>query len=359
MDYKGRGLSVFVDHCVGKSSKVGGWRLWVDRIGGNRKNVADDFIDLVDEMEENRKTTIIVSSHNYENTPSIEKIGDLVARIQAIGADIAKITTTALDITDNARILQLLPYSLIPIIGIAMGEKGLISRVLSAKFGGFLTFATLEGGPATTPGQLTVKCLLDLYNFRQIGADTKVHGVIGNPISHSKSPHLYNAAFQSVGFNGVYLHLLVESVSDFLKTYSSLDFVGYSYTIPHKIAGLKCCDEVDPIAKAIGAISCMVRRPFDGKLIGYNIDYMGAIAALEQGLQGSSDGSSSMISPLSNKLMVVVGAGGAGKALAYGGKTKGARVVITDSIIEKAVDLANNIGGRVIRMGELDEFAPE
>ncbi|KAL2942282.1 Bifunctional 3-dehydroquinate dehydratase/shikimate dehydrogenase chloroplastic [Bienertia sinuspersici] len=240
-----------------------------------------------------------------------------------------------------------------------MGEKGLISRVLSAKFGGFLTFATLEGGPATTPGQLTVKCLLDLYNFRQIGADTKVHGVIGNPISHSKSPHLYNAAFQSVGFNGVYLHLLVESVSDFLKTYSSLDFVGYSYTIPHKIAGLKCCDEVDPIAKAIGAISCMVRRPFDGKLIGYNIDYMGAIAALEQGLQGSSDGSSSMISPLSNKLMVVVGAGGAGKALAYGGKTKGARVVITDSIIEKAVDLANNIGGRVIRMGELDEFAPE
>ena len=116
-------------------------------------------------------------------------------------------------------------------IGIAMGEKGFMSRVLSAKFGGFLTFASIEVGAVSALGQPTIRDLLDLYNFRQIGADTKVHGVIGNPISHSKSPHLYNAAFKSAGFDGIYLPLLVDNVSDYLNTYSSPDFVGYRYVI--------------------------------------------------------------------------------------------------------------------------------
>jgi len=114
-------------------------------------------------------------------------------------------------------------------IGIAMGEKGFISRVLCAKFGGFLTFGSIEAGAISAPGQTTIKELLDLYNFRQIGVGTKVHGVIGNPIGHSKSPHLYNPAFKSVGFDGIYLPLLIDNVSDFLNTYSSPDFVGYRY----------------------------------------------------------------------------------------------------------------------------------
>ena len=115
----------------------------------------------------------------------------------------------------------------VPIIGLVMGEKGLMSRVLSAKFGGFLTFGSIEAGFISAPGQPTIRELLDLYNFRLIGSDTKVHGVIGNPIGHSKSPHLYNAAFESIGFNGIYLPLLVDSVARFLETYSSPDFVGY------------------------------------------------------------------------------------------------------------------------------------
>ena len=112
-------------------------------------------------------------------------------------------------------------------IGLVMKEKGLISRILSAKFGGYLTFGSLEAGVVSAPGQPTIKDLLDLYNFRQIGPDTKVLGVIGNPIGHSKIPHLYNAAFKSVGFNGIYLPLLADNVENFLDTYSSPDFVGY------------------------------------------------------------------------------------------------------------------------------------
>ncbi|XP_061349471.1 bifunctional 3-dehydroquinate dehydratase/shikimate dehydrogenase, chloroplastic-like [Gastrolobium bilobum] len=319
--------------------------------------VAHDFYKSIGGKKPDN-VKIIVSSHNFENTPSVEEIGNLAARIQASGADVVKVATTALDITDSARVFQVLVHSQVPMIGIAMGEKGFMSRVLCAKFGGFLTFGSIEAGAISAPGQPTIKDLLDLYNFRQIGVATKVHGVIGNPVGHSKSPHLYNAAFKAVGFDGVYLPLLVDNVSDFLNTYSSPDFVGYSYTIPHKEDGLRCCDEVDPIAKAIGAISCMIKRPHDGKLIGYNVDYLGAIAAIEEGILGLN-GRSISGSPLYGKLFVVMGAGGAGKALAYGGKEKGARVVVANRTYAKAKELASKVEGEAITLSELENFHPQ
>lgn len=109
----------------------------------------------------------------------------------------------------------------------AMGERGLMSRVLSPKYGGYLTFATIERGRESAPGQPTIRDLVDLFNFRQIGPDTKVFGIIGKPVGHSKSPLLYNKAFRSVGFDGVYVHLLVDNVKNFFETYSSKDFAGF------------------------------------------------------------------------------------------------------------------------------------
>ncbi|KAB1214065.1 Bifunctional 3-dehydroquinate dehydratase/shikimate dehydrogenase, chloroplastic [Morella rubra] len=305
------------------------------------------------------KSKVIVSSHNYQDTPSMEDLGNLVARIQATGADIVKIATTALEITDVARVFQITVHSQAPVIGIVMGERGFISRILCPKFGGFLTFGTIESGIVSAPGQPTMKDLLQLYNFRQIGPDTKVFGIIGKPVHHSKSPILYNEAFKSVGFNGVYVPLLVDDVANFLKAYSSSDFAGFSCTIPHKEAALKCCDEVDPVAKSIGAVNCIIRRPSDGKLFGYNTDYVGAISAIEHGLRGSHDSSKSCDSPLAGKLFVVIGAGGAGKALAYGAQEKGARVVIANRTYDRARELADIVGGDALSLADLENFHPE
>ncbi|XP_057957467.1 bifunctional 3-dehydroquinate dehydratase/shikimate dehydrogenase, chloroplastic-like isoform X3 [Malania oleifera] len=305
---------------------------------------------------------VIVSSHNYQNTPSVEDLGNLVARIQEAGADIVKIATTASDISDVTRIFQITVHSQVssvPIIGLVMDERGLMSRILCPKFGGYLTFGTLESGIVSAPGQPTIKDLMNLYNFRQLGPDTKVFGIIGKPVSHSKSPILYNEAFKSVGFNGVYLHLLVDDIANFLHTYSSTDFSGFSCTIPHKEAALKCCDEVDSVAKSIGAVNCIIRRQSDGKLFGYNTDYFGAISAIEDGLRGSHNNSSTINSPLAGKLFVVIGAGGAGKALAYGAKEKGARVVIANRTYDRARELADTIGGDALSISELNNFHPE
>ncbi|KAK1387652.1 Shikimate dehydrogenase (NADP(+)) [Heracleum sosnowskyi] len=322
---------------------------------------ADDFNSLI-RGKKPEKCKLVVSSHNYQYTPSVEDLGNLVAVIQASGADIVKIATFALDITDVARIFQITVHSqvssCVPIIALVMGERGLISRILCPKFGGYLTFGTLEAGVVSAPGQPTITDLLNLYNFRQIGPDTKIYGIIGKPVGHSKSPILYNEAFRSAGFKGVYVHLLVDDLQKFLESYSSTDFAGFSCTIPHKESAVKCCDEVDSVAKSIGAVNCIVRRN-NGKLFGCNTDYVGAISAIEDGLRGSHLVDSAAGSPLAGKLFVVIGAGGAGKALAYGAKEKGARVVIANRTYDRARELADTIGGHALSLSDLNSFCPE
>lgn len=102
-----------------------------------------------------------------------------------------------------------------------------MSRILCPKFGGYLTFGSLEQGKVSAPGQPTIEELISLYNFRSIDTNTKVFGIIGKPVSHSKSPKLYNGAFKADGFNGVFMHLLVDDVYKFFETYSSSDFSGF------------------------------------------------------------------------------------------------------------------------------------
>ncbi|KAL8508076.1 hypothetical protein ACS0TY_018578 [Phlomoides rotata] len=318
--------------------------------------VAHEFNNFMNGYK-SEKCKVIISSHNYESTPSAEDLGNLVARIQASGADIVKFATTAQDITDVARVFQITVHSQIPIIALVMGERGILSRLVCPKFGGYLTFGTLERGKVSAPGQPTIEELISLYNIRSIDTETKVFGLIGKPVSHSKSPNLYNPAFKAVGFNGVFVHLLVDDVRKFFDTYSHPDFSGFSCTIPHKEAALACCDEVDPVAKTIGAVNCIIRRPTDGKLLGYNTDYIGAISSIETGLRGFENGASG--SPLAGKLFVVIGAGGAGKALAFGAKEKGARVVIANRNYDRARELADYVGAQALSLAELNNFHPE
>ncbi|KAL6013007.1 hypothetical protein ACLOJK_003497 [Asimina triloba] len=131
--------------------------------------------------------------------------------------------------------------------------------------------------------------------------------------------------------------------------------------IPHKEAAVGVCDEVHPLAKSIGAVNTIVRRASDGKLIGYNTDCEAAITAMEDAfrVRKGASGEASNTSPLARKLFVLVGAGGAGRALAFGAKSRGARIVIFNRNYERAKALAQAVGGEARPFEEKDSFCPE
>ncbi len=138
-----------------------------------------------------------------------------------------------------------------------------------------------------------------------INAHTQFCGVIGNPVEHSLSPAIHNAAFQKLGLDFVYLAWRVESIGDAVKGLRALgNFRGASVTIPHKVTAMPFLDEIDATARHIGAINTIVAE--EGKLIGFNTDATGALRALQEGK-----------APLKDEMVVVLGSGGAARAIAF------------------------------------------
>lgn len=346
-------------------------------------------------------TKIILSSHNFGETPSDAVLENTLQQMWTSGADVAKIATTATNIIDCARVLTLLKTSQGPCIALCMGERGQPTRMLAAKYGGYLTFGALGGGKESAPGQPTLHQLKHMYRLPDLTSDCQIYGVIGNPVSHSRSPQLHNAAMAAAGLDSVYMPLLVDNLQSFLNTYSSPDYKGFSVTIPHKLAALECADEVDSVAQQIGAVNTLIRQD-DGTLKGFNTDWSAAVTAIEEGLHSDSHAvaeltssqhstqaesgsgpSSSSSDPtaslgaeeattsgrvfeegqgerqsesvLKGRTVVVIGAGGAGRALAFGAAHKGAKVIIANRSTDKAEKLAAQIAGgaQVVSLDQL------
>jgi shikimate dehydrogenase len=138
-----------------------------------------------------------------------------------------------------------------------------------------------------------------------IDAATQFCGVIGNPVEHSLSPAIHNAAFRKLGLNFVYLAWKVEAIGDAVKGLRALgNFRGASVTIPHKVAVLPFLDEVEATARHIGAINTIVAEK--GNLLGINTDATGALRALQEAN-----------APLQGEQVVVLGSGGAARAIAF------------------------------------------
>ncbi|KAG2426447.1 hypothetical protein HXX76_011678 [Chlamydomonas incerta] len=300
-------------------------------------------------------TKVILSYHDFKQTPDAAVLNKLATAMRQAGADIVKLAAMANDIGDAARMLDLLRNKDGPMIALSMGERGQIVRLLAAKYGGHLTFAAMSPERASAPGQPDIGRLAGLFNYRKQTAATKVFGIIGNPVTQSKSPLIHNTAFQHIGFDGVYVPLLVDDLDRFLAAFADYDdFAGFSVTIPHKEAALRAAKDVDPVAAQIGAVNTLIRQA-DGSFKGYNTDWEAAIAAIERGLAGvpggaaaaaaaaaaaKKGGGAAAASPLKGKTVVVIGAGGAGRALAFGAAARGARVLIANRSRDRADALA-------------------
>jgi len=308
-----------------------------------------DYVDVeydsIKQITRRNSSKIIISHHNFKETPhDISKIYDDICQQKP---DIAKIVTYANDITDNIRIFELLKSAKVPTISFCMGESGYISRILTSRFGGFLTFASLEKGKESAPGQLTADELTNTYRFKEINRETKLYGIIGNPVSHSMSPAIHNAAFKEKRLNNIYVPLKVADIDTFMREYRKIDFHGFSVTIPHKESVLPFLDNIDDTAGKIGAINTIVNQ--NGKLIGYNTDCMAAVMGLECSLTETDE-------TLNNKKISIIGAGGAARAIAFGLKEKGCNITIFNRTIKRAEKLSHDVQCRFENFEEIHKL---
>ncbi len=301
-----------------------------------------DYIDLEEDIAGSiprfGKTKRLISYHNFRKTP--DDVEAIYAKMTELDPDVIKVCTMANHPQDNLRVLKLIKAGKIPTIGICMGDMGMPSRILAGKFGAPFTYATFHQERTLSPGQLSFNEMVNLYHYDQINEATEVFGVIADPIGHSLSPLIHNRAFVERKMNRVYLPFRVprDQVGSFFDEAAELDIRGLSVTIPHKETVLSLLDEADDLVKGIGACNTVVFK--DGKRVGYNTDCSAAITSIETVLgQGAK---------LDGKTALIMGAGGVGRAMAYGLLKRGATVVVSDGKDDVAKRLASDLKCKMV-----------
>jgi 3-dehydroquinate dehydratase/shikimate dehydrogenase len=277
----------------------------------------------------------LISFHDFRGTP--KNLAAIARRLVRIGGDGVKIATHCRSLADSLRVLRT-ARGRRNVIAVPMGETGLPARVLALQQGSALAYAAVE--QATAPGQLSLEDMKRVYRADKLNRRTRVYGVIGDPVGHSLSPQMQNAAFHARGMNAVYLPFLVRDLRDFLCAIEPLGIAGFSVTLPHKERILRQLDDCDPLAAAIGAVNTVVVRG-GGRLYGYNTDYVGVLRALERRI------------PLRGSRVLLFGAGGAARAVAFALAQGGATVCVCARRMARAKGLARAVGGEAVERRRL------
>jgi 3-dehydroquinate dehydratase/shikimate dehydrogenase len=277
------------------------------------------------------RAQLIVSYHNYENTPQIDQV---IKRMTRVPADIYKLVTTARKPSDSARVLAAAKSSSrVKMVVLAMGELGFPTRVLSTSWGGIFTYAAPMHAQGTAAGQVSARQLRHLYRIEKVTKSAKVFGVIAEPVRHSLSPVIHNRAFQARRLDAVYLPFLVSppQLRDFFVAADKMPIAGFSVTIPHKQKVLRYLDNVDPLARRIGAVNTVWKKA--GKWRGTNTDAIGVVNPLSKHLR------------LAKATVLVAGNGGAARGAASALIEAGATVSLVGRNPDRVRALARMCGG--------------
>jgi 3-dehydroquinate dehydratase/shikimate dehydrogenase len=272
----------------------------------------------------------IASAHFFGKNPANQR--RVVAALWKTRPDAIKIAANCSSLAAGMKLLRLARGKRNTIV-IPMGDVVLPLRCLALRAGGTLTYAPVEN--ATAPGQVSLDTFKNLFKADRISRKTCVYGVIGNPIAHSLSPQLQNAGFQARKMDAVYFPFLVHDLPDFLGAVKLLGIRGFSVTLPHKQKILRYLDGCDPLASAIGAVNTVVVSS-TGNLFGYNTDYVGVLRTLQERVT------------LSQSHVLILGAGGAARAVAFALTQSGASVCICARRPKEAKKLARAVGAKEI-----------
>ncbi len=292
------------------------------------------------------RASLILSTHDFRQRPA-----DLLQRIEAMMNEelcaVAKVAWRARSLRDNLEALDLVAERPMPTIALCMGPFGLMSRVLGAKAGALLVYASTGPGDETAPGQPPVAELETLYRFGQIDSATAVYGVIGWPVGQSLGPVIHNAGFEAVGHNGVYLPLPIPPEYEHFKAtvgslvdHERLGFRGASVTAPHKENLVRFVQErggeVDAVAQRLGAANTLVVNRA-GDLRCTNTDAAAVLESLCAAMQVDP-------SELRDQRVALLGAGGVAMAVGGALADAGAVVVVFNRTSERARALVDRLG---------------
>ncbi len=240
--------------------------------------------DVAGEIPRFGPTKRVISYHDFRKTP--DNLEEIHAALASKDADIVKLATMANHPEDNLRMLRLAQSSEVPTIGLCMGDIGVPSRILASRFGAPFTYATFHHERRLAPGQLSFQEMMEIYHYNEITPETEVYGVIGDPIEHSLSPLVHNAAFRELKMNKVYVPFRVprEDLPGFVDVAREFGLRGLSVTIPHKEAVLRKVTQFEAAVKGMGAANTIVFQ--DQENVGSNTDYRAAMDSLELGAWG-------------------------------------------------------------------------
>ena len=305
---------------------------WIERL----LSLEPEFFDLEWDMRESfiqemisryPKTKFILSFHDFEKVPSDAELELIYQKMRSFEAFTYKI---AVKVTSTNEALKMLLFakkhpnvSMIP-----MGESGQFARILGKVVGNVVAYA----GGKTAPGQFTLEEMIDVYHYPLLNQNTKIYGLIGDPVEKSPGHFYHNGVFQKKGIDAVYVKMRVrpEELDEFIHLSQELGISGLSVTIPLKEKILPYIDWFDEGTQEIGAINTL--RMEGGKIFGTNTDGKGALDAIEKkmGMRG--------------KKVILLGAGGAARGIACEAKARGAEVFVLNRTVERAKELAEEIG---------------
>lgn len=292
-------------------------------------------------LAKSRAKDLIVSHHFGEPTEA-DRVAEILDACLAQGT-VGKTATPVASVDEARELVELARQrSRERFVLIGMGEPGMITRALAAETGQEFQYAS--GNRETAPGQLNLEAAL-----RARSKDVFVLGLIGHPVSHSVSPAIHEAALRATGLHGLYLpfDLAAESLEPFLQSAESLRVRGLNVTIPHKERAAELVDELDGDAEALDAVNTLVLH--EGWMKGHNTDVFGFRMSLRSlGLR------------VGERRALVVGAGGAAKAVVHVLLREGAQVTVTNRTPERADRLADSFEESidVLSMGDVARKGP-
>lgn len=269
---------------------------------------------------------IVLSAHDFNGMP--RDLEGQVRSMRSSGAGVIKVAYAASRLTDTLPLREITRGG--PAVVIAMGDAGLPSRLLASRYGSLWTY----GGNGVAPGQVPAAQMLQRFRFRQIGAATRLFGVVSQKARHSVSPAMHNAAFDAAGLDAVYVPLQAEAFDDFLAFADAIGIEGASVTIPFKRDALSAASRCDALTSEVGAANTLRRR--DGAWEATNTDVDGFLAPIEPAFGGKLDGTRA----------TVLGGGGSARAVVVALRSKGATVTVCARRGEQAQEVADALGVR-------------